>query len=161
MTAEKVKTWLQHYGDLQREIENEIQLYETIEARTSGPRSSHLDGLPHGNGFSGDSLGGAVGYLDDIRRRIAKLQNDATEARHKIESYVQQIHGRGGADMRGCVRFRYLLCLPWADVNNALWGAKVDYLDKEDSYLRRTMKIHGDALQFLADIVPDDSIQMS
>ena len=47
---------------------------------------------------------------------------------------------------------RYFDRMSWPDVCEALFGDRVDYIEKYDSYMRRTLRIHGAALVGLAEL---------
>ena len=159
MTTAGLKVWLETYRDQVREIEHMQELFDTLDSKATSPGTPTLDGLPRSPGYAVDRMGGIVSELDELRAEIADLQAKATETRHEIQDAIKQITGPNWPDRRAVLRFRYLLCLEWADVTNALFGSEPDYLSKEDSYLRRTFLLHRDALQMLAGIVGSEKQQ--
>lgn len=74
--------------------------------------------------YVGDRMGGIVGQLDELRAEIEAAQDKATEIRREVESAIKKINGPQWPDRRAVLRYRYLLCLPWPDVTDALLGEK-------------------------------------
>ena len=50
------------------------------------------------------------------------------------------------------IQLRYFDRLGWPEVAETLFGSREDFDDKYDSYMRRTLRIHGTALVELAEI---------
>ena len=55
-------------------------------------------------------------------------------------------------DESAVIEMRYFDRMSWPDVCEALFGGRVDYIEKYDSYMRRTLRIHGAALVGLAEL---------
>lgn len=155
--TETVKEWLTRYRQQMENIERLGYEFDAMESRATSPGTSAIDGLPHAPGYAGDRVGGIVGRLDELREELATAQAEATATRREIENAIRRISGPHWPDRRAVLRFRYLLCLPWEDVNDALFGAKRDFLDKLESYQRRTYRLHGETLTALLEFVPDSA----
>lgn len=54
---------------------------------------------------------------------------------------------------------RYLDGFAWEDISSTLWLSKTDFLEKVDTYRRRTFKIHKEALCSLSEFLPDTTKQ--
>lgn len=157
--TEAVKVWLNRYRQQSDYIERLTFELDALESKAASPGVSSLDGLPHAPGYAGDRMGGIVGRMDELRAEIEQAQAEATATRREIENAIRRISGPHWPDRRAVLRFRYLLCLPWEDVNDALFGAKLDFLDKLESYQRRTYRLHGEALLDLLELVPAETLQ--
>lgn len=157
--TETVKLWLSRYRQQSDYVERLAHELDTLEAKATSPGTALLDALPHAPGYAGDRMGGIVGRLDELRTELAEAQGEATAIRRELENAIKKIHGQHWPDRRAVLRFRYLLLLPWEDVNDALFGAKRDFLDREDSYMRRTYRLHGEALTDLLEFVPAETLQ--
>ena len=157
--TEAVKTWLNRYRQQSENLERLCFEIDAMESRATAPGIASLDGLPHSSGYAVDSMGGIVGRLDELRAELEEAQAKATETRREVEGAIKRISGPQWPDRRAVLRFRYLLCMTWSDVNDALFGAKRDFLDKEDSYMRRTYRLHGAALLDLLELIPDEVLR--
>lgn len=155
--TEAVKVWLSRYRQQSENIERLAYEFDALESRATSPSTSALDGLPHAHGHARDRVGGIVDRLDELREEISATQAEATATRHEIEAAIKQITGPRWPDRRAVLRFRYLLCLSWPDVTDALFGAERDFPEKEDTYMRRTYRLHGEALTALLKFVPDSA----
>lgn len=156
---EAVKEWLSRYRQQSDYIERLAYELDALDSKAIAPRTTSLDGLPRAPGYAGDPTGGIVGRLDELRTEIADTLAEATATRREIEAVIKQINGPRWPELRAVLRFRYLLCLSWGDVNDALFGGKRDFLDREDSYMRKTYRIHGEALIALLEFVPAEALQ--
>ena len=153
MLIEQVKEWLLRYRDIQTDIGHQLCRIDEMEAKTTAPRTAQLDGMPHGGGNTIDRMGGDLARLEQLEAECREAITAGNRVYAEIESAVKQIKGSGWADMRAVIRARYLDTCPWSDVAFLLFGKKADFLDKEETYLRRCHKIHARALAALAEIL--------
>ncbi|MCD8105227.1 MAG: hypothetical protein LUF35_09565 [Lachnospiraceae bacterium] len=109
---------------------------------------------------SQDRIGAVLAQKEELSGRIRSMIEAQTNLRHEIERCVGQLRS---ADEKAVILMRYVDNEKWADISQLLFGGKEDFLDREDSYLRRTSKIHKRALEDLAEIMkvgcPSDSRQ--
>lgn len=159
--TEAVKAWLSRYRQQSDYIERLCFELDALETKATSPGAPTLDGLPRTPGYAGDRMGGIVGQLDELRAELEAAQDKATEIRREIEAVIKRINGPQWPDRRAVLRFRYLLCLPWPDVNDALFGGKSDFLEREDSYMRRAYRLHSAAMLDLLEFVPAEALQES
>lgn len=158
-TSEAVKGWLQRYQEAARDSEALDSRVANARAKAEAARTSHLDGMPHGGGFAGDTLGAALARIDELEGEAREARAHAVELYHEIDTAIKQIDGPGWPDMRAVLRVRYLDLERWEGVAEVLFGQRDDYEERADSFLRRVHKIHGKALAALAEIVPLDEGQ--
>lgn len=100
-----------------------------------------------------------------IRIPVSAFEHaEAQEARahavalyHEIDAAIKRISCPGWPDQRAVLQMRYLDGCRWLEITEMLFGGDPDYFDeRQDSFLRRTHKIHGKALAALAKLVPLD-----
>lgn len=152
--VQSAKQWLQRYGEAARDSAALDARAANARARVEAARTSHLDGMPHGGGFAGDSLGAALARIDELEREAQEARAHALKLYHEIDAAIKKISGPGWPDQRAVLRVRYLDLERWEGVVEVLFGQRDDYEDRQESFLRRVHKIHGSALAALAELVP-------
>lgn len=154
--SEAVKSWLRRYQEAARDSAALDARAANARMRAESARASHLDGLPHGGGFAGDSVGVALAKIDGLELEAQESRAHAVALYHEIDGAIKQIHGNGWPDQRAVLQVRYLDLEPWEGVAEVLFGQRDDYENRQESFLRRCHKIHGAALAALAELVPLD-----
>lgn len=79
-----------------------------VRARAEAARASHIDGLPHGGGFTGDSLGVALARIDELEQEAQEASAHALKLYREIDSAIKGITGLGWPDQRAVLRVQYL-----------------------------------------------------
>lgn len=156
MNAENVKAWLLRYRDIQTDLDNQLARLDEMEAKIKGPRTAQLDGMPHGGGNTVDRIGSDLARLELLEAECREVIAAGNRVYAEIESAVKQIKGSGWADQRAVIRARYLDLCAWPDVAFLIFGKRSDFLDREDSFLRRVHQIHNRALVALTEILSHD-----
>lgn len=154
--TESVKTWLLELRAAITDAELTEERLDTLRSRAESARTASLSGLPHAAGETIDRVGVIVAHIEELAEENARLWKRASELRREREAAIKQIHGHGWPEQRAVLRLRYIDLETWNDLTFALFGSKKDYVEREESYLRRAYKIHGKALYELAQIVPLD-----
>lgn len=150
-----VKEWLIEFREREKDIQGQLNRLDVIEMRIKSIGSPTLSDMPKSPAPFQDRSAYLIGVKVDLESDIKEQQNEQKNTRKQIEKIVRKLKK---AEERSVIRARYLDCLfyhenklsDWNDVNNALFGDMEDFLDKEDSYLRRVHKIHGSALLNIA-----------
>lgn len=145
MTTE-IQSWLSSYSAARREAALLRARADVLRMRASSPASSKIDGLPHAAGFDGDRIGGAVGMVDEVEREAEELERKATEIYREIDDAVRKLEGPRAVEWRTLIRLKYLDACEWSDVNFLLFGDRANFSEKEDTFLRRTFRLHTEAL---------------
>jgi len=151
-----VKGWLRTYPEKLSDIRNMQSQLERMEDKLSSIGSSKLSDMPKTPSKATDKEAELIVQKIDLEREIEQEQANVHQLRLEIEKVMACLKK---ANERAVIRARYLCEENWNDIAFILFGAKEDFLDKEDSYQRRAYKIHGDALEALALIIPSDILQ--
>ena len=144
---------MSRYADAAREIRYLRERADAIRTRAASPASSKLDGMPRAPGFAGDRLGDVIGIADALEREADEKEQDAAALYNEIDRAIRQIEGKHGVERRTVLQCRYLDGQAWGGVTYLLFGDRVDFTDKEDSFQRRVFNIHKAALKDLAQVL--------
>lgn len=150
---EDVKAWLQRFGEIHRSCELLKERIDLAEAAAYSPRSAAPDGMPHSGGDPVDSLGRTVSRLESLRAKLAAAEAEENSVYSEIDGAIEQIKGKKSAERKMVLQLRYLDLAPWNSVNYAVFGGKTDFIDREESYMRRITYLHSDALKDLSAIL--------
>lgn len=141
--VEAIKRRLADYSELEKDIQNQLERLERLSAKMYGLSSPALTGMPSSGSKSVDKLTYLVSKRDELQSSI----DDKIRRRDSDRLYLQNlVNGLSKADERAVIELRYFDGEKWSDVNSIIFGTKDDFDEKEDSYLRRTHMMHGDAL---------------
>ena len=155
--SEAVKDWLMRYREAVRNSEALDGRVANAREKATAARTSHLDGMPHGDGYAGDALGVALARIDELETEARASRDHARELYREIDATIKQISGPGWPDQRATLQMRYLDGCRWVEIAEMLFGGDPEVFDeRQDSFLRRVHKIHGAALGKLSNIVPLD-----
>ena len=157
--TQAVKSWLQQYREAVRASESLDARAANARARAEAARTSHLDGMPRGGGFIGDTLGAALARIDGLEQEAQEARAHAVALYGETDAAIKGISGPGWPDQRAVLQMRYLDGCQWAEIAELLFGQRDNYEERADSFLRRVHKIHGSALAALAELVPLDEGQ--
>lgn len=150
---EATKEWLGRYRELSQDIDHLEQRLETLRSRLENPGAANLDAMPRASSFECDMIGQQLAVISDLEKELREVLGQRWSVRQEIEQAVRQIQGRGAADRKAVLRLRYVDCAEWGDINFFLFGGKVDFADRADSYLRRTFRLHSAALVEMTEIL--------
>jgi len=120
-----VQQWLSRYASA-------MQKAEILEQRLS-----HLElSAPDGSG------------TERVRRQLEEAKRNHVHLLGEVDSAISQgVHTEFG---KAVLQMRYLDGMSWNDITAAAFGGKVDFLEKEASYLRRVMLTQSKALEELS-----------
>jgi len=144
-----IKTKLKSYGDLQRRIDHLITRLENLMDTIDSLPGADYSGMPRG---SSDRTSKAERYVekkDDLEQKIDRLVLQEKVLRKELEEIASALDD---PDEQAVIEMKYLDTQNWQDVAFSLFGNKDDYDDNAERYMKRTFRIHGDALQHLAAI---------
>lgn len=146
----EVKRMLLDYLDLEREIDNQIERLESLESRIYSVGSPEMSDMPKNPSPSNDRMSLMIERKMELEEKIKKLIDEQTEKRKKFEDAIEKI---SFPDQRAVIRMRYLDGEKWESIVEMLFGENEEFDEKRDSYMRRVMILHGQALQQLADVI--------
>lgn len=156
MAHEILKIWLNRYREAYSDLENLWSRIDAARSRLESARTSILDGMPHDHGGSSDRIGAALAQIEELQAEAGKLREKAESLRHKTEAAIRKINGPRWPDRRCVLLCRYVDGESWPVVAEILFGSRPDFEDRQESYLRRVHKLHGEALSELEQIVVTD-----
>ncbi len=148
--TDAVKHRLVEYRERERDIENQLERLDRIELRLKSIGSPALSDIPKSPSASQDKTADIIAQKIDLENEIKMAVAEQRQERNAIESILKKLKH---SDERAVIRMRYFDGASWEDVVGMLFGGKEDFLRKEDTYLRRTHKIHGSALMNMAIII--------
>ena len=108
------------------------------------PAASY-SGMPKGSSDGTTKAERYVKRKDDLERRIDRMIQEERELRRSVESMIALLTD---PDEQAVLEMKYIDGLAWPNVCLSLFGELDDYA--EDRYMKRTVRIHGEALQRLA-----------
>lgn len=150
--ATEIQSWLSSYSAARREAALLRARADVLRMRASSPATSKIDGLPHAPSFDGDKLGAAVGTVDEVEREAEELERRAAEIYREIDATVRKLDGSRAPELRTLIRLKYLDACEWCDVNFLLFGDRADFSEREDTFMRRSFRLHTEALAELEKI---------
>ena len=142
-----VKERLVAYGEREDDISNQQVRLDRIEMRLTSIRSSSPSDMPKSKGVSQDKEAELIAEKIDLENDIKRSQSEQKRERKSIEELLSHLKK---SSEKAVIRMRYFDREDWSGVSCMLFGGKDDFLDKEESYLRRTYMIHGAALLNMA-----------
>lgn len=148
-----VKDWLIEYREKERDIDNQIERLERFTIKMTSVGAQVISGMPRAPGTTGDRIGDMIGQKEELEASIRSDVSKQSEKRKLIESILAQIRR---SDERAVIRMRYIDRESWNTVAELMFGGREDYEGKEDTYLRRVHKVHGAALQNMAQVMSED-----
>ena len=150
-----IKIRLILYRDRDREIENQIERLEVMENKMYSVRSPVFSDMPKASSVSGDRMIELIARKDELERKVKGLIERQDVERKWIQGMLERVRD---ADERAVIEMRYLDGESWRSISKMLFGRFPDYSEKEDSFLRRTTKLHGRALATIANHMIYDNI---
>lgn len=91
---------------------------------------------------------------ENLQNRILDLTDELNDYGDEIKTAAASL----SAEQETIVTMRYVDGVPWAEVTRAIYGDYTGYESRPDSFLRRTYREHGRALQRLAETMPEQGV---
>lgn len=150
ITVSEVKEILARYVDSEREIDNQLERLSLLEDKMYSLGSPELSDMPRNPSPSHDRIAGMIGRKQQLEERVERLMKSQKTLLNCLEGVVDDI---GSSDKRAVVRMRYFDGEKWDSVAELMFGMKDDFDDRHDSYVRRVLVLHGQALQEMAVVI--------
>lgn len=158
-SKEYVIVWLSRYRENETALDDVLERIAALRSRLESPKGAAITGMPHGSRSEHDPFFRGLAKIDDLEARAQDLLAVSRTLYRELNDTIDRITGKGGADRRCVLRCRYIDGFPWDTVCEILFSRKPDFEEKQESYLRRTFRIHNEALEALQEIVPDYGLQ--
>ena len=145
--VEAVKQRLTEYLENEREIDNQIERLEHLTARMVGVGAQVITDMPRAPSVTNDRMAELLGQKEELEAEIRASVTEQSQERQKIEEILRHLKN---PDERAVIRMRYFDRSSWPEVRDMMFGHKADFDEKEETYLRRTHRVHGSALVNMA-----------
>lgn len=142
-SVEIMKTRLQEYRNLNREIENQIERLERLEIKMYSPSSPNLSGMPKAPSGAKDKFADNIARKDELETKIRALISQRDKERKEIENLTGKLRN---PDERAVICMRYIDSEDWDDIIAMLFGVSKDSDDDYDNYKQRTFRLHSSAI---------------
>ena len=153
----KVKRWLRSYNDRDRDIDTQLERLDKLETRLKSFGVPVLSDMPKSPSAADDRTADLVSQKVDLEKEIRTALVDQKTFRNQIYSLIDMVNN---PDERAVLRIKYIDGYQWQDICDMLFGSRIDYVDKEESYLRRTHKIHKAALERVVRIINSKEVDI-
>lgn len=150
--TQKIKGRLADYTAMLRDIDNQIERLDRMVMTMAAPPGPDMTGMPRGSGTPTDRTGMMVARKLELEEQI---KESIAEERRENAAIERMIRKLDHPDERAVIRLRYFDRAGWDEIAGALFGDRQDYLDKEETYQKRTFRLHGRALLALAKVAED------
>ena len=148
--VEAIKDRLNDYRSEDREIENQTERLERLLNKMHEVGAQDLTGMPRSPSPDQDRMSDLISKKDELESEVAELRAEHKKERKRIEKIVRKLKR---PDERAVIRFRFIDDHEWDEVTDMLFGGRSDFLDREETYQRRTFTLHHDAIYHMAKIV--------
>lgn len=149
-TIQVIKDRLLNYRDRDREIDNEIERIWNQRDRMTSLKSPEMSGMPHATNTESDRIGNMLARIEEMEQHVKLLIDCQDKERLWIRGVLKHVKS---ADERACIEIRYIDRESWPKVAEILFSREGDYEEKRESYIRQTTRLHGRALQQMAEFV--------
>lgn len=146
--TDEIKKKLESYAALHRRIDNQIERLENLEAVMGSISSPSFDGISGGGGDGTSKQERQVIQKVTLEETIRRMIADEDQERSELEALISEMEK---PDEQTVLEMHYFDAANWWTVCAALHGSREDYDEHEQRYLKRTFKLHGSALQSLAE----------
>lgn len=148
--TDAVKYRLIEYREREKDIDSQTERLDRLEMKIMSVGSPTLSDMPKSPSPPQDRTTALIADKIDLENDIRQAIAEQRKEKEAIETILRKLRH---SEERAVIRMRYFDGASWNDVVDMLFGGKADFLGKEDTYLRRTHKIHGSALLNMAIII--------
>ena len=145
-----IKQRLEDYRSDDREIENQIERLERLNAKMKDVGAQQITDMPRSPSPVRDRMADYISQKDYLTETINGLL--AKHKKDRIE--IQRVIGHlKNPDERAVVQMRYIDIASWNEVVDMMFGGKKDFVGKEDTYRCRVLAIQRKAITGMADYI--------
>lgn len=145
LSTDAVVSKLRKYHNMEMAVADQYERVVRLRENISTPRRSELTGMPKAQNAEGYDYKQVE--LIDLTAEYEEAAKALKAERDNFNSMVALLEP-GFEPM--VIRLRYYDWKEWRDVAFGIFGDRIDYNDKEESYIRRSLSIHKTALNKLA-----------
>ena len=160
-TIEETRAWLSRYLENEELLDRLLERIAALRSHLEAPGSATISEMPYGGGYAGDKIGHTLGKIEVLEAEAQELLAISRSLYREINQAISQLRGtaKGWPHRKVVLEMRYLDRLEWSEIIEVLWSGKDDFTDRYDSYNRRTFRLHSEALEAMANIVPGFPLQ--
>lgn len=151
--TEAIKKRLKRYKERERDIENQLERIERMEAKLTSVGSPVFSDMPKVASPSQQRMADLTNQKVDLEKKVERVIEQQKAERKALEEIVDKIES---SDEKAVIRMRYFDSASWDGVLSMIFGGYEDFLGKEDSYMRRVYNLHGSALLNMAKILQEE-----
>lgn len=151
--VEAVKARLYAYREMARDIENQNERLERIKTKLVGVGAQSITDMPKSPSPADDRTVELIQQKMELEDEIRAVIEQRKAERVFFERVIKHLRR---SDERAVIRVRYIDNASWDEVVDVLFGGKEDLLEREDIYLRRVYKLHGQALLSMAKYIEEN-----
>lgn len=145
--TEAVKAKLTEYVEKVKYYRHQCERMDRLQTKIIGVGAQVLSDMPKAPSHDNDRAADLIAQKIDLENELSETAAELLEERRGIEKAIASLKN---ADQKAVILSRYIDGESFKDVNELVFGGKIDFADKEDSYMRRVFNIHGAALIGLA-----------
>lgn len=145
-----VKKMLVEYRDQERDIDLQYERLDALETRLYSVGSPEITDMPRNPSPSNDRISVLIERHIKLKQKVEMLCADRDKKREEFENIINMV---ALPEQRATIQMHYLDGHKWDTVNEMIFGTEDEFEDKRDSYMRRIMILHGQALQQMADVM--------
>lgn len=154
--TDAVKKKLESYEILLKKIKNQKQRLNTFKASMGSASTSNFTGVPGGSGNGESKIERQYLKKEELEYKIKKLEREEVELLDELEALIEQLQD---PDEQTVIEMRYIDCISWRPISQAIYGDMPDYEENAEKYLKKSFKVHGSALLVLAKVYQPEKME--
>lgn len=150
-----MKQWLYRFSASERTLEFLDERIRNLRSQLGDPRSAPFTGMPRGGGDKTDKIGRMLARVEELELQRREQTEKSRHLYDEIEEAISQIQGKRCPEMQAVLRMRHLDGADWETVCEMLFGKRDDFLDRMDTFKRKMFQLYRDALDAVANFIPE------
>lgn len=144
---------LEEYREKDRDIANQVERLERLEARMYGVGSQNLSSMPKAPSPTNDRVADLIDQKNELE---ALIREDIQLQSAERKFFEEAMKTNRSSDEKAVIRMRYFDGRSWQEVTEMLYGHKEDFDLKLDTYTRRAFATRKRAVVKIAQVVYTD-----